>query len=223
MNRYERPEAERRHQNAGQDAPRSDLLSALAVRLPADASRDAAARLVARADEEGLLDIAYTIEDSPVGPLLLAATKRGLVELGYEGREQLDFYLERLAGKLSPRVMQAPARLDPVRRELDEYFSGRRTDFDIPLDWSLTTGFTQRVLRATAKIPYGHVSTYREMATKAGNERAVRAAGNALGANPIPIVVPCHRILRTGGSLGGYGGGLPRKEFLLRLEGALAA
>ena len=171
--------------------------------------------------EEGLIDIAYTVEDSPVGPLLLAGTKRGLVELGYEGEAELDSYLSRLAAKVSPRVLEAPARLDPVRRELDEYFSGKRTEFDVPLDWSLTRGFTQRVLRATAKIPYGHVSTYREMASKAGNERAVRAAGNALGANPIPIVVPCHRILRTGGSLGGYGGGLPRKEFLLRLEGAL--
>jgi methylated-DNA-[protein]-cysteine S-methyltransferase len=193
-----------------------------ALNLPPDSSRAAAERFALRAAQEGLVDIAYTVEDSPVGPLLLAATKRGLVELGYEGRERLDSYLARLAAKLSPRVLEVPARLDPVRRELDEYFSGRRTDFDIPLDWSLTTGFTQRVLRATAKIQYGHVSTYREMATKAGNERAVRAAGNALGANPIPIVVPCHRILRTGGSLGGYGGGLPRKEFLLKLEGALA-
>jgi methylated-DNA-[protein]-cysteine S-methyltransferase len=118
-------------------------------------------------------------------------------------------------------VLEAPSRLDAVRRELDEYFSGRRLEFDLPIDWSLTAGFTQRVLRATARIPYGSVSTYREMASAAGNARAVRAAGNALGANPIPIVVPCHRILRTGGALGGYGGGLPRKEFLLRLEGAL--
>jgi methylated-DNA-[protein]-cysteine S-methyltransferase len=118
-------------------------------------------------------------------------------------------------------VLEAPARLDDVRRELDEYFSGRRTSFDVPLDWSLSSGFTRRVLRATARVPYGEVSTYRAMATRAGNSKAVRAAGNALGANPIPIVVPCHRILRTGGSLGGYGGGLERKEFLLRLEGAL--
>jgi methylated-DNA-[protein]-cysteine S-methyltransferase len=198
-----------------------DIEKALALRLPADASREVAERLAARAHEEGLLDIAYTVEDSPVGPLLLAGTNRGLVELGYEGEKQLDFYLERLAAKLSPRVLEAPARLDTVRRELDEYFEGRRHEFDIPVDWSLTKGFTRRILRATAKVPYGAVSTYRQMATKAGNERAVRAAGNALGANPIPIVVPCHRILRTGGSLGGYGGGVPRKEFLLRLEGAL--
>jgi methylated-DNA-[protein]-cysteine S-methyltransferase len=141
------------------------------------------------------------------------------VELAYDA--DLDKELSRLSTKISPRVLEAPARLDPVRRELDEYLSGRRLDFDLPIDWSLTSGFTQRVLRATARIPYGSVSTYRDMATAAGNARAVRAAGNALGANPIPIVVPCHRILRTGGSLGGYGGGLPRKEFLLRLEGAL--
>lgn len=191
------------------------------LELPRGASRALAEQFAARAEDEGLVDVAYTVEDSPVGPLLLAATRRGLVELGYEGEKELDAYLERLAAKVSPRVLEAPARLDPVRRELDEYFEGRRTEFDVPLDWSLTKGFTRRILRATAKVPYGAVSTYRQMAAKAGNDRAVRAAGNALGANPIPIVVPCHRILRTGGSLGGYGGGLPRKEFLLRLEGAL--
>ena len=199
----------------------NDIERALALQLPPDASSEAAGRLAARAYEEGLLDVAYTVEDSPVGPLLLASTGRGLVELGYEADKELDFMLERLATKVSPRVLEAPARLDPVRRELEEYFEGKRLDFDIPLDWSLTKGFTRRVLRATAKVPYGEVSTYRQVATKAGNERAVRAAGNALGANPIPIVVPCHRILRTGGSLGGCGGGVPRKEFLLRLEGAL--
>ena len=198
-----------------------DIEKALALDLPADASRVLAERFAARADEEGLIDVAYTVEDSPVGPLLLASTKRGLVELGFDGDKQLDLYLTRLSAKVSPRVLEAPARLDPVRRELDEYFSGKRQDFDVPLDWTLTHGFTQRILRATAKVPYGQVSTYRQMATKAGNAKAVRAAGNALGANPIPIVVPCHRILRTGGSLGGYGGGPERKEFLLRLEGFL--
>jgi methylated-DNA-[protein]-cysteine S-methyltransferase len=198
-----------------------DIEKALALDMPADASRALAERFTARADEEGLLDVAYTLEDSPVGPLLLASTKRGLVELGFDGDAELDFYLGRLSTKLSPRVLESPGRLDPVRRELDEYFAGKRHDFDVPLDWSLTRGFTQRILRATAKVPYGEVSTYRNMAAKAGNERAVRAAGNALGANPIPIVVPCHRILRTGGSLGGYGGGPERKEFLLKLEGFL--
>ena len=198
-----------------------NIEKALAQSLPADASRVLAESFAARADDEGLIDVAYTVEDSPVGPLLLASTKRGLVELGFDGDERLDLYLTTLSAKLSPRVLEAPARLDPVRRELDEYFSGKRQGFDVPLDWTLTHGFTQRILRATAKVPYGQVSTYRQMATKAGNAKAVRAAGNALGANPIPIVVPCHRILRTGGSLGGYGGGPERKEFLLRLEGFL--
>jgi methylated-DNA-[protein]-cysteine S-methyltransferase len=198
-----------------------DIENALRIRPPGDASLALAERFAARADEEGLVDVAYTLEDSPVGPLLLAATGRGLVELGFDGEKELDFYLARLSTKLSPRVLESGKRLDLVRRELDEYFAGKRHDFDVPLDWSLSKGFTQRILRATAKVPYGEVSTYRQMATKAGNARAVRAAGNALGANPIPIVVPCHRILRTGGSLGGYGGGPERKEFLLKLEGAL--
>ena len=197
-----------------------DIETALALELSPDRARLAAERLAARAAEEGLLDVAYALVDSPVGPLLVAGTKRGLVELAYDP-DDLDLQLGRLSAKVSPRVLEAPARLDSVRRELDEYFAGRRLDFDVPIDWSLTSGFTQRVLRATARVPYGQVATYREMAAKAGNSKAVRAAGNALGANPIPIVVPCHRILRTGGALGGYGGGLPRKEFLLRLEGVL--
>jgi methylated-DNA-[protein]-cysteine S-methyltransferase len=196
-----------------------DIETALALELAPDASRHAAERFAALAADSGLVDVAYATVDSPVGPLLVASTRRGLVELAYD--PDLDRELSRLSTRISPRVLEAPAKLDPVRRELDEYFSGQRLDFDLPIDWSLTAGFTQRVLRATARVPYGKVSTYREMASKAGNSKAVRAAGNALGANPIPIVVPCHRILRTGGALGGYGGGLPRKEFLLRLEGVL--
>ena len=196
-----------------------DIKTALALEVPPDASRLAAERFAALAAESGLVDVAYATVDSPVGPLLVAGTRRGLVELAYD--PDLDRELSRLSTRISPRVLEAPAKLDPVRRELDEYFSGRRLEFDLPIDWRLTSGFTQRVLRATARVPYGSVSTYRDMASAAGNERAVRAAGNALGANPIPIVVPCHRILRTGGALGGYGGGPERKEFLLRLEGAL--
>jgi methylated-DNA-[protein]-cysteine S-methyltransferase len=122
---------------------------------------------------------------------------------------------------VSPRVLEAPARLDGVRRQLDDYFEGRRREFDLPIDWALTAGFTRKVLQATARIPFGAVSSYREVATEAGSPRAVRAAGNALGHNPIPIVVPCHRVLRTGGNLGGYTGGLEKKETLLRLEGVL--
>jgi methylated-DNA-[protein]-cysteine S-methyltransferase len=162
----------------------------------------------------------YAIEPSPLGDLLVAMTPRGLVSIYYEDAGEREALLDRLAGRLSPRVVEAPARIDPVRRELDEYFAGTRTNFEVPLDWSLTDGFTRRVLRATARIPYGGASTYREMATRAGSERAVRAAGNALGANPIPIIVPCHRVLRTGGALGGYGGGVARKRFLLDLESA---
>ena len=201
-----------------------DLQSALARTAPT-ADPEAAAAATRRAAEQaagaGAADVAYAIEPSPLGDLLVAVTPRGLVSLHYEdGR--LDALLDRLAERLSPRVVQAPGRLDAVRRELDEYFAGERRRFETPLDWRLTHGFTRRVLQTTARIPYGDAVTYREVATGAGSERAVRAAGNALGANPMPIVVPCHRVLRTGGGLGGYTGGVERKRFLLELEGALA-
>ena len=177
--------------------------------------------LVARAAEEGLLDVAYAGVDSPFGTLVAAATPRGLVRLAFPSGAE-DAVLEDLAARVSPRVLEAPERLDPVRRELDEYFEGSRLKFDLPLDWSLTRApFTRRVLEETARVPRGRTSTYSEVAERAGSPRAVRAAGNALAGNPIPIVVPCHRILRTGGGLGGYGGGLDRKRFLLELEGAL--
>jgi methylated-DNA-[protein]-cysteine S-methyltransferase len=177
--------------------------------------------LVERAADEGLLDVAYTSVDSPLGPLLVAATPQGLVRVSYSEFRGEDETLEELARRVSPRVLEAPAKLDRVRRELDEYFEGRRQDFDVAIDWSHLAGFTREVLRATAKIPFGGVSTYAGVAEAAGSPRAVRAAGNALGANPMPVVVPCHRVLRTGGTLGGYTGGLERKEFLLRLEGRL--
>jgi methylated-DNA-[protein]-cysteine S-methyltransferase len=122
---------------------------------------------------------------------------------------------------VSPRIVAADAQLDPVRRELDEYFAGRRRGFELALDWTLVGPFGRRVLGATAEIPYGGVLSYSEVAAEAGSPRGSRAAGNALGANPMPIVVPCHRVLRSGGALGGYGGGLDRKRFLLELEGAL--
>jgi methylated-DNA-[protein]-cysteine S-methyltransferase len=175
-------------------------------------------RLANRADEEGLLDVAYTMSDSPFGPLLLAATPRGLVKLslpGYDPEEAL----EDLAARVSPRLLEAPARLDRARRELDLYFEGKLTEFDLPLDWQLSRDFRRRALRAIDRIPYGKTRSYTEIARSAGNERAVRAAGTACGANPIPIVVPCHRVLRSSGALGGYGGGLPMKEALLELEG----
>jgi methylated-DNA-[protein]-cysteine S-methyltransferase len=175
----------------------------------------------ARAEAEGLLDVAYTWTDSPIGPLLLASTPVGVVRVGFGSVEDDDAVLQDLADRVSPRVLESPSRLDEVRRELDEYFEGRRQDFDVAIDWSHLAGFTREVLRATAKIPFGGVSTYAGVAEAAGSPRAVRAAGNALGANPMPVVVPCHRVLRSGGTLGGYTGGLERKEFLLRLEGRL--
>jgi methylated-DNA-[protein]-cysteine S-methyltransferase len=165
-----------------------------------------------------LIDVAYATVDSPVGTLLLAATPRGLVRLAYLDGDEANV-LEQLADRLSPRILAAPRRLDEPRRELDEYFAGRRRGFDIPLDWRLSQGFTRRVLQATASVPYGATATYKQVATEAGNALAFRAAGNALGANPIPIVVPCHRILHSGGGLGGYTGGLDRKRVLLTVEG----
>jgi methylated-DNA-[protein]-cysteine S-methyltransferase len=174
----------------------------------------------ARAAEEGLLDVAYAHADSPFGPLLLATTKRGLVRVGLPSQDQDDLLVD-LAARVSPRVLEAPAELDAVRRELDLYFEGKLERFDLPLDWSLSDGFRLRVQRAIKRIPYGQTRSYTEVAAKAGNERAVRAAGTACGSNPIPLVVPCHRVLRTGGALGGYGGGLPMKRGLLEMEGVL--
>lgn len=178
-------------------------------------------RLAERAAEERLLDVAYATTDSPFGPLLLASTPRGLVRVGLPNQDA-DALLVDLAARVSPRVLEAPAQLDQARRELDLYFEGKLTDFDLPLDWRLSRDFRRRVLRSIARIPYGQTRSYTQMAKSAGNERAVRAAGTACGSNPIPLVVPCHRVLRTGGALGGYGGGLPMKEGLLRLEGVLA-
>jgi methylated-DNA-[protein]-cysteine S-methyltransferase len=173
----------------------------------------------AAARAEGLQDVAYAIESSPLGDLLVAVTPRGLVKISYLGPYSADEALELLAARVSPRVIRDPAALDEPRRQLDEYFAGRRRGFDLPLDWSLIQGFTRLVLDRTARIPYGHVATYGEVARDIGKPRASRATGNALGANPIPIVVPCHRVVRTGGVLGNYGGGPERKAQLLELEG----
>ncbi|HWY18007.1 MAG TPA: methylated-DNA--[protein]-cysteine S-methyltransferase [Solirubrobacteraceae bacterium] len=180
----------------------------------------AARRLGERIAAEGLADIDYAPVDSPFGTLYAATTRRGLVRLAFP-EESLDEFLQRLAHRLSPRILAAPAALDPVKRELEEYFAGSRRRFDLPLDWSLITPFAKRVLRKTAAIPYGGHLSYAEVATEAGSPRGARAAGNALGSNPIPIVIPCHRVLHSGGGLGGYGGGLERKRYLLELEGAL--
>ena len=165
-----------------------------------------------------LLDVAYARLDSPVGTLVLASTPQGLARLAYvdEGHEEL--VLQDIAARLSPRMLSAPRRLDEPRRELDEYFAGRRRRFELTLDLRLLSEFTRRVLTATAAIPYGEVSTYRQVAAAAGSPRGSRAAGNALGSNPLPIVLPCHRVLHSSGGLGGYTGGLERKRTLLAIE-----
>lgn len=180
-----------------------------------------ASTLADRAAAEGLLDVAFAVSDSPIGELLVAVTPRGLVRVGFPGEDR-DDVLQSLATRISPRVLEAPGRLDEIRRQLDEYFEGERHDFDLTLDWALVGPFGRQVLGACAAIPYGATDTYGGLAMKIHAPKAARAVGNALGANPIPVIVPCHRVLRTGGGLGGYGGGLHVKELLLRLEGALA-
>lgn len=179
-------------------------------------------RATERAQAEGAVDIAYAEVESPLGPLVAAQTDHGLVRLAYEDwGGGLNVVLGDLADRVSPRIVEAPSELDGLRRQLDEYFAGQRRDFDVPIDWSLSHGFTQRILQAIWAIPFGETSNYRDVAAAAGNVKATRAAGNACGANPIPIVVPCHRVLRTGGGLGGYTGGVEKKETLLTLEGVL--
>ena len=180
------------------------------------------AALARRAADDGLLDVAHGTYDSPLGTLTVIVTPRGLVRLSYPG-EGIATQLDELADRVSPRILEAPERTDTVRRQLDEYFDGARRAFDVPIDWRLVRGFAGDVLRATARIPFGSVSSYRQIAEEAGSPRAYRAAGNALGSNPVPIVVPCHRVLHVSGGLGGYTGGLDRKRFLLRLEGVLDA
>lgn len=178
------------------------------------------AALARRAADEGLLDVAYGTYESPLGSLTVVVTPRGLVRLSYPGEGIAD-RLQEVADRVSPRILAAPERTDDVRRQLDAYFAGRRHAFDVPIDWRLVRGFAADVLRATARIPFGGVSSYREIAAEAGSPNAYRAAGNALGSNPVPIVVPCHRVLHAGGGLGGYTGGLERKRYLLQLEGVL--
>jgi methylated-DNA-[protein]-cysteine S-methyltransferase len=178
--------------------------------------------LAAAAAAAGMLDVAYATTDSPLGPLLLAGTDRGLVRVAYLDFSDRDAVLQSLADRVSPRMLESPRRLDEPRRELDDYFGGRRRAFDLPLDWRLMSDFTRRILTATAAIPYGSVSTYGAVAREAGSPRGSRAAGNALGSNPIPIVIPCHRVLHAGGGIGGYTGGLERKRALLAIEAGTA-
>ena len=185
-----------------------------------DAER-AAARLAERAAAEGLVEVSYASFDSPLGTGQLASTSRGIVSIGLPGIDR-DAFLEALSAEVSPRMLELPARVDVARRELEEYFGGERRAFDLPLDWRrVRSAFSSRVLRATAKVPFGVTATYGEVAARAGSPRAHRAAGTVLGHNPIPIVVPCHRVLRSGGELGQYGGGPEMKRYLLELEGAI--
>jgi methylated-DNA-[protein]-cysteine S-methyltransferase len=170
-----------------------------------------------RADAEDLLDVAWTEYDSPVGTLVLAATPDGLVTISYQGADEV---IDTLAAKVSPRVVAYPKRLDAVRAQLDDYFAGRLRSFDLPLDWALATPFQRSVLAVVRRIDFGAVATYHDVATAIGRPTASRAAGGANARNPLPIVVPCHRVIGSDGSLTGYGGGIERKAFLLDMEGA---
>lgn len=195
------------HAIASQTAPTPSELASLHARLAAAAHRD------------GILDVAYRIVASPVGDLLLAATEQGLVRVGYAG-EGHDAVLQSLADRISPRILTDPDRLDPVVRQLDEYFAGTRRTFDLPLDWRLSTGFRNTVLRHLPEITYGSTASYATVAQLAGNPKAVRAVGSACATNPLPVVVPCHRVVRSDGSMGGYLGGVEAKRILLDMEAA---
>jgi methylated-DNA-[protein]-cysteine S-methyltransferase len=173
------------------------------------------------ADREGILDVAYRTIDTPVGSLLLAATRAGLVRVAFDSQDH-DVVLEQLASMVSPRILRAPKRLDPVAREIDEYFARRRTSFDVPLDFALSTGFRRSVLEHLPQIAYGRTESYADVARTVGNPKAVRAVGSACATNPMPVVIPCHRVLRTDGTLGGYVGGPEAKAALLDLEAAAA-
>ncbi|MET7395541.1 methylated-DNA--[protein]-cysteine S-methyltransferase [Dactylosporangium sp. NPDC005572] len=199
------------------DVRNDDALTALSAPIDPETLARLHARLEHEAHAEGLVDVAYTTVDSPVGKLLLAATTKGLIRVAY-AREDHDRVLENLAEKVSLRILRAPKRLDDAARELDEYFDRRRKVFDLALDLSLSRGFRQLVQRYLPEIGYGQTRSYREVAELVGNPRAVRAVGTACATNPLPVVVPCHRVLRADGSLGGYVGGVDAKAILLELE-----
>lgn len=184
-----------------------------------------ASRTAARAAEDGSAQVAYARLDSPLGQLVAIATQRGIARIAYELEDGgIDGILDDVALRLSPAIVEAPAPLEHARRELGEYFEGRRQVFGLALDWALSSpGFRRRVLQECARIPFGATSTYKQIAADAGSPQAFRAAGGALGSNPIAIVVPCHRVLASSGGLGGYTGGLERKRLLLSIEGVTAA
>ncbi|MQA82361.1 MAG: methylated-DNA--[protein]-cysteine S-methyltransferase [Streptosporangiales bacterium] len=196
----------------------TDLLGALPL-VDEEANARLHDRLVDAAERDGLLDVAYRTFDSPVGSLLLAATGEGLVRVAY-AREGHDGVLATLATTVSPRILRAPGRLDDASRQLEEYFAGRRTAFELPLDRRLSSGFRREVQARLPSIGYGHTATYAEIAAAVGNPKAVRAVGTACATNPLPVVVPCHRVVRSDGSLGRYAGGDEAKHALLTLEAA---
>jgi methylated-DNA-[protein]-cysteine S-methyltransferase len=175
------------------------------------------ARLADQAEDEGLLDVAYRTLDTPVGTLLLAATPSGLVRIAYD-TEGLDRVLRSLAGRISPRILEAPRRLDEVARQLEEYFEGRRASFELPLDLRLSAGFRRSVLAYLPAIGYGETASYQSVAAAVDNPRAVRAVGSACATNPLPVVIPCHRVIRSDGQIGAYLGGSEIKHQLLDME-----
>jgi len=196
----------------------SELLDSIPVPDGATLAR-LHADLVRRAEAEGLLDVAYRTVDSPLGALLLAATPVGLVRVAFEGEDHATV-LAAIADDVSPRVLQAPSRLDDLARQLDEYFAGRRHRFDVAVDLRLAHGFRRAVLEHLRDIPYGGTESYATVARAAGSPNAVRAAGSACATNPVPLVVPCHRVVRSDGSIGQYRGGVEAKRRLLALEAA---
>lgn len=199
-----------------------DVFDRLAAAFPPadhDTETRLRARLAAEAEGDGLLDLAYRTVDSPFGPLLLAASPEGLVRVAFE-REGHDSVLARLAGAVSPRILCSPRRTDDVARQLDEYFAGRRRHFDVAVDLQLVRGFRRAVISHLREIPYGRTESYAAVARAAGNPAAVRAAGSACSHNPIPVVVPCHRVVRSDGTIGQYLGGSDMKQALLAMEAA---
>lgn len=198
----------------------TELLRALAAADEASVLERLHADLSTRAQDDGILDVAYRTIDTPVGTLLLAATIEGLVRVAY-AIEDHDKVLTMLAERISPRVLEAPGRLDLVAREIDEYFGHRRDEFDVPLDFRLSKGFRRQVLDRLREIRYGDTASYASVAAAAGNPKAVRAVGTACATNPLPVVVPCHRVVRSDGSVGGYAGGPEAKQTLLTLESTL--
>jgi len=182
----------------------------------------ATAAFLKRAEKEGLIDVSYTTLDTPVGPLGVATTDAGLVKVALHPDEEP--FLEELSTHVSPRILERPAKLDDVRRQLDEYFDGKRTTFSLQIDWQLSHGFRRMVLEALfSQVHFGQVVSYGELANRVGHPKASRAVGTAMATNPVPIVVPCHRVLQAGGRVGNYGGGPAMKRQLLTHEGALLA